>query len=60
MNDATTGRAGLVQVKLPPHVKEWLRQQAAAQERSQSWLLTKIVTDACALSVRAAQKEPQQ
>lgn len=33
-------------LRLPPSLKEWVEQQSEKEERSQNWLLTKIVQEA--------------
>jgi hypothetical protein len=47
-------KPGLVQHKLRPEVKRWLEQYAREQERSQKWVLNKIVEDAFAKLARSA------
>lgn len=53
--DAGKGRVGYLQHKLRPVVKEWIEKEAKAQERSQAWVLNKLVEDAYA----RAQPQPQ-
>lgn len=39
-------KPGHLQHKVRPEVKAWIEQEAKAQERSQAWLLNKIIEDA--------------
>lgn len=43
---AMTERPGLIQHKVRPEVKRWIESQAKEQERSQAWVLNRIVEDA--------------
>lgn len=40
------GRPGYLQHKIRPEVKRWLESESARLERSQAWVLNKIVEDA--------------
>ncbi|MFY3681796.1 hypothetical protein ACOTD7_19305 [Achromobacter xylosoxidans] len=39
-------RPGLIQHKLRPEVKKWIEATAKEQERSQAWILNRIVEEA--------------
>ena len=47
---SATERPGLIQHKVRPEVKRWIELQAKEQERSQAWVLNRIVEDAFAKS----------
>lgn len=36
----------LIQISVSPEVKRWIEQQAKADDRSQAWLINKILEDA--------------
>jgi hypothetical protein len=55
----TTSQAkpGLIQHQLRPEVHAWIKEEARKQERSQRWLVNKLIEDAYARSLRQAQAE---
>lgn len=46
MNDLAKQPLVAVQHRIPVAVKEWLAQQARAQDRSANWLVCKVLTEA--------------
>lgn len=50
-----TERPGLIQHKVRPEVKRWIESQAKEQERSQAWILNRIVEDAYERDRRAGE-----
>jgi predicted HicB family RNase H-like nuclease len=50
MNDLSKQPLVAVQHRIPVAVKEWLAQQARAQERSANWLVCKVLTEAMTAS----------
>ena len=49
----------LIQHKIRPAVKRWIEEQAKAQDRSQAWLLNKIIEDAYASAKQQFQGSAQ-
>lgn len=55
--DKLKERTNYLQHKVRREVKEWIEQEAKAQERSQTWFVNKLVEDAFARA--KAQTQPQ-
>lgn len=52
-------RPGLIQHKVRPEVKQWIEATAKEQERSQAWILNRIVEEAYERSRRQPQEVRQ-
>lgn len=48
-------KPGLIQHQLRPEVHAWIKEEARKQERSQRWLVNKLIEDAYARSQQQAQ-----
>ncbi|WP_028605529.1 hypothetical protein [Ottowia thiooxydans] len=49
-------RPGLIQHRIRAEIKQWIEQEAKAQERSQGWIANKILEDAYARALQQAGK----
>lgn len=55
----TEPRTGLIQHKVRPEVKQWIKKEAEAQERSQAWFVNKLIEDAYGRHQQAAKEAAQ-
>jgi hypothetical protein len=59
MDEGKKAKPGLIQHKLRPEIKQWIEEQAKGQERSQAWVVNKIVEDAYTRAQQQAQGNAQ-